>query len=152
MQSQSRQPTFCVTWCLIWWFPSLEKYGHTWHWMSLLRPGVIKQHKPNPLLCMGLFCWQFRAVETLQDAFHHFLNLNSYSACHGNWCTVGGDGGCRVGEVRAGTTSPMLDHKGFNLQELVNFQKFSTLTVNIVVALCQVHIYRSFVLSAYSFS
>ena len=41
---------------------------------------------------------------------------NSYSASHDNWCTgtllnriiaaqCGGDGGCRVGEVRAGTTS-----------------------------------------------
>ena len=40
--------------------------------------------------------------------------LNSYSASHNNWCTVGGDGGCRVGEVRAGTTSLMPDHKGFN--------------------------------------
>ena len=29
---------------------------------------------------------------------------------------TGGDGGCRVGEVRAGTTSPMPDHKGFKLQ------------------------------------
>ena len=38
--------------------------------------------------------------------------------------------GCRVGEVRAGTTSPMPDHKGFKLQELVKFQKFSTLRVN----------------------
>ena len=28
-----------------------------------------------------------------------------------NYSTVGGDGGCRVGEVRAGTTSPMPDHK-----------------------------------------
>ena len=25
----------------------LKKYGHTWHRMSLLRPGVIKQHKTN---------------------------------------------------------------------------------------------------------
>ena len=33
-----------------------------------------------------------------------------------NYSTVGGDGGCRVGEVRAGTTSPMPDHKGFKLQ------------------------------------
>ena len=33
-----------------------------------------------------------------------------------NYNTVGGDGGCRVGEVQAGTTSPMLDHKGFKLQ------------------------------------
>ena len=30
--------------------------------------------------------------------------------------TVGGDGGCRVSEIRAGTTSPMPDHKGFKLQ------------------------------------
>ena len=53
--------------------------------------------------------------------------INYYSACHDNWCTgtlfkqenyrtVGGDGGCRVGEVRAGITSPMPDHKGFKLQ------------------------------------
>ena len=35
-----------------------------------------------------------------------------------NDSTVGGDGGCRVGEVRAGTTSPMPDHnnKGFELR------------------------------------
>ena len=44
---------------------------------------------------------------------------------------MGGDGGCRVGEVRAGTTSPMLDHKGFKLQQLVNFQTVSTLRVNV---------------------
>ena len=42
--------------------------------------------------------------------------INSYSASHDNWCTVGGDGGCRVGEIRAGTTSPIPDHKGFKLQ------------------------------------
>ena len=42
--------------------------------------------------------------------------FNSYSASRDNWCTVGGDGGCRVGKVRAGTTSPMPDHKGFKLQ------------------------------------
>ena len=53
-----------------------------------------------------------------------------------NCSTVGGDGGCRVGEVRASTTSPIPDHKGFKLQQLseiqplqVNFQKFSTLRV-----------------------
>ena len=40
--------------------------------------------------------------------------INSYSASRNNWCTVGGDGGCRVGEVRAGTTSPMPDHKGLS--------------------------------------
>ena len=44
---------------------------------------------------------------------------------------MGGDGGCKVCQVRAGTTSPMPDHKGFKLHLLVNFQKFSTLRVNI---------------------
>ena len=33
-----------------------------------------------------------------------------------NYSTVGGDVGCGVGEVQAGTTSPMPDHKGFKLQ------------------------------------
>ena len=42
------------------------------------------------------------------------MGINPWSASHDNWCTVGGDGRCRVGEVRAGTTSPMPDHKGFN--------------------------------------
>ena len=45
-----------------------------------------------------------------------FINISSYSDGRDNRCTVGGDGGCRVGEVRAGTTSPMPDHKGFKLQ------------------------------------
>ena len=34
----------------------------------------------------------------------------------GNYNTVRGDGGSRVGEVWAGTTSPMPEHKGFKLQ------------------------------------
>ena len=42
--------------------------------------------------------------------------VNSYSASRDNWCTVGGDGGCRVGEVQAGTTPSMPDHNGFKLQ------------------------------------
>ena len=46
----------------------------------------------------------------------HFVIINSYSASRDNWRTVGGDGGCRVGEVQAGTTSPMPNHKGFKLQ------------------------------------
>ena len=33
-----------------------------------------------------------------------------------NVSTVGGDRRCKVGEVRAGTTSSMLDHKGFKVQ------------------------------------
>ena len=78
-----------------------------------------------------------------------------------NYSTVGGDGGCRVGEVRAGTTSPMPNHKGFQLQQLSrdplrNFQKFSTLRVNVqmlfaelnnlwilVTYICHVFLYES---------
>ena len=33
-----------------------------------------------------------------------------------NYSAVGGDGGCRVGEVQAGTTSTMPDQKGVKLQ------------------------------------
>ena len=36
----------------------------------------------------------------------------------GNHSTVGGDGGCRGGEVQASTTSLIPNHKGFKLQEL----------------------------------
>ena len=44
-KSPGWQPTLCVAWCLICWFAlAYKKYGHTWHRMSLLRPGVIKQH------------------------------------------------------------------------------------------------------------
>ena len=46
-KSPGWQPTLYVAWCLSWWFANLEKYGHTWHRISLLRPGVIKQHKPS---------------------------------------------------------------------------------------------------------
>ena len=53
MQTPGWQPILCVAWCLIWLFASLkEKYGHTWYRMSSLRPGVIKQHKPNQTYCL----------------------------------------------------------------------------------------------------
>ena len=35
-----------------------------------------------------------------------------------NYSTVRRDGGGRVSEVQAGTTSPMPEHKGFKLQQL----------------------------------
>ena len=80
-----------------------------------------------PLRCITLVI-KFASLGTLQEtlrvSFCPFMGfwrdttqpLNSYSASRDNWCTVGGDGGCRVGEVRAGTTSPMPDHNGFKLQ------------------------------------
>ena len=45
---------------------------------------------------------------TATDALRHFEQDND--------STVRGDGGSRVGEERAGTTSPMPEHKGFKLQ------------------------------------
>ena len=62
---------------------------------------------------------QHHSMKTIDSMSIKFLvqtSFNSYSASRDNLCTVGGDGGCRVGEVRAGTTSPMPDHKGFKLQ------------------------------------
>ena len=56
---------------------------------------------------------QLLVVQTLLQPH---VAANSYSASRDSWCTVGGDEGCRVGEVRASTTSPMPDHKGFKLQ------------------------------------
>ena len=48
MQTPGWHPILCVGSCLIWLFSSFKKkYGHTWHRISLLRPGVIKQRKPN---------------------------------------------------------------------------------------------------------
>ena len=53
-----------------------------------------------------------------------------------NYSTVGGEGGYRVGDVQAGTTSPMPDHKGTvtvrdppTLFFLLNYQTLSTLRI-----------------------
>ena len=46
---------------------------------------------------------------------HHF-QLHWDTLKQDDYSTVGGDGGCRVGEARASTTSPVPDHKGFELQ------------------------------------
>ena len=35
------------------------KNGHTWHRMSLLRPDVIKQHKPNLTKPVSAGIWQY---------------------------------------------------------------------------------------------
>ena len=46
------------------------------------------------------------------------MRYNANTLKQDNDSTVRGDGGSRVGEVRAGTTSPMPEHKGFKLQAL----------------------------------
>ena len=67
--------------------------------------------------CECVCYWIVLSLYTNNVCMHvSWRGLNSLSASHDNWCTVGGDGGCRVDEVRAGTTSPMPDHKGFKLQ------------------------------------
>ena len=60
--------------------------------------------------------WMFNHVNCMYYCHRWVTCFNSNSASRDNWCTVGGNGGCRVGEVRSGTTSPMPDHKGFKLQ------------------------------------
>ena len=73
--------------------------------------------------------WKERNSVVARDA-EYLLRpyvINSYSASQEIWCTATlwnrimtaqceGMGGSRVGEVRAGTTSPMPEHKGFKLQ------------------------------------
>ena len=54
---------------------------------------------------LGLCCLTLKVLVMTIDALRHFKQ--------DNYSTVGGHGECRVGEVRAGTASPMPDHKGF---------------------------------------
>ena len=56
----------------------------------------------------SMFC-QLLKCQTRQLMYCNTLKQDNDS-------TVRGDGGSRVGEVRAGTTSPMPEHKGFKLQ------------------------------------
>ena len=47
-----------------------NKYGHTWHRMPLLRPGVIKQHKPNQTyICSS------KSNFTLADPHSHYIKV-----------------------------------------------------------------------------
>ena len=69
---------------------------------TLLRPGVIKQHLTLKVL-----------VATI-DA---------------QWEGMGDVGSARY---EPALIPPIPDHKGFNLQLVVNFQKFSTLRVNLI--------------------
>ena len=54
------------------------------------------------------------SYDLTQQLTQQLMHCNTFK--QDNYSTVGGDGGCRVGKVRAGTTSPMRDHKGFMLQ------------------------------------
>ena len=56
-----------------------KKYGNTWHRMSLLRPGVIKQHKTKPSLCVLVaWCpsWWFASTKKEYDhTWHRMCSL-----------------------------------------------------------------------------
>ena len=90
------------------WVAGRERRGAAWKLVT----ASGKRHKYVNLLTEE-WC---NALPTSVGGEHSTRFVNSLSAGHDNWCTVGGDGGCRVGEVRAGTTFPMPDHKGFKLQ------------------------------------
>ena len=68
------------------------------------------------LKCSSIAQLLFTKISSCHNEKVVHLKVNSYSASHDNWCTVGENGGCSIGEVRAGTTSPMPNHKGFKLQ------------------------------------
>ena len=75
MQSPGWQPMLCVAWCLIWWFASLEKYGHTWHQMSILRPGVNKQPKPSLIILIFIQAfieWSMEHNVLFQKKWGHY--------------------------------------------------------------------------------
>ena len=69
-----------------------------------------------PYICVVLLVLTLFHTTLLVLGVCQYTFISSYIASRDNWCTVEGDGGWRVGEVRAGTTSPMPDHKGFKLQ------------------------------------
>ena len=78
-KSPDWQPTLCVAWCLICWFAlAYKKYGHTWHRMSLLRPGVIKQHKPITL-------WYLQISISAVEYYVHLLSKFVISASKGSF-------------------------------------------------------------------
>ena len=73
LKSPGWQPTLCAAWCPICWFAlACKKYGHTWHRMSFLRPGVIKQHKPNQTSLVSQYHQLYLCMISLQE---HLLAL-----------------------------------------------------------------------------
>ena len=64
-----------------------------------------------------------------------------------NDSTVQGDGGSRVGEVRAGTTTPMPKHKGFMLQLLSEIHPITPAVYGLMHKVCYfVYMFLKFLL------
>ena len=61
-------------------------------------------------------CDDFHVMLTMHDLTLKVSVTTIDALRQENDSTVRGDGGSRIGEVRAGTTSPMPEHKGFKLQ------------------------------------
>ena len=55
--------------------------------------------------------WGIFNIQIQSDRGHKLMSFKQ-----DNYSTVGGDGGSRVSEVQADTTSPRPEHKGFMLQ------------------------------------
>ena len=80
MQTPGWQPTSCVAWCLIW-LPGVCKFRKncpTWHWMSLLRPGVINNHSTvwgpiEPRRTISMHCAKTISITFLR--FYDFVRL-----------------------------------------------------------------------------
>ena len=53
-----------------------KKYGHTWHWMSLLGPGVFKQHKPNQTFLFWPEC-----LASCAQRFPKLIYLHLFTDC-----------------------------------------------------------------------
>ena len=127
-----------------------------WYWKLFCSDTV---HYPYELRCfvqLKNMTFVYKKTTLKQSLFFsynlNFLKCQSWEFMHwntfkqDNYSTVRGDGGCRVGEVRAGTTSPIPNHKGFlscsNCQEIhplhfqVNLHKLSTVRVNTIPYLC----------------
>ena len=74
---------------------------------------MYKQKDVGPFFIFTCICVYHRLL-TLTVPVTTLMHCNTLK--QDNDSTVRGDGGSRVGEVRAGTTSPMPEHKSFKLQ------------------------------------
>ena len=101
-----------------------KEYGHTWHWMSLLKPGVIKQHETQTQTTriflledvdMYVYCMRIQWVVCQAYAWHwirvkhlrlltlkvlNFWKFTSYCSLKPLWSGMG--------EVVPAHTSPTL--------------------------------------------
>ena len=61
-------------------------YGHTWHRISLLRPGVIKQHKTNPNQTLKIN--QGNEINMVSHKINGFLTYVNKCTLPGQWSLI----------------------------------------------------------------